>query len=86
MVDQLFELANWLLAILMWLLIGRIVLDWMTRGHSTLISRVFHLLTDPLLRLSTPLFPRLSRLGQAILWLLVLLTLRMTLFVLAATF
>ncbi len=86
MVDQLFELANWLLAILMWLLIGRIVLDSITRGRSTLISRLFHLLTDPVLRLSTPLFPRLSRLGQAILWVFVLLSLRMTLFVLATTF
>jgi len=80
---RVFEVANWLLAILMWLLIGRILLDQLTRGKSTVIGRLFHLATDPLLRFSSQLFPRFSTIAQSVLWVLALLAVRLILFVMA---
>lgn|GEM_PF-777505 len=73
------EIVNWLLAIAMWLFVGRATLDWLTRGRVTVIGRLFHLLTDPIHRPTQRLFPLLSPAGVSLLLALLFLVLRVTL-------
>jgi len=79
MLWRLVEIVNWILAIAMWLLVGRAALDWLTRGQVTVVSRLFHLLTDPLCRPASRLFPRLSSASVSLLLALFLLAARITL-------
>ncbi|MDW7981428.1 MAG: YggT family protein [Thermomicrobium sp.] len=80
MPPRVFEGLNWILAILMWLVIGRALLDWLTRGRVTVIGRLFELLTEPLYRPCRYLFPRASRLAIAVTLVTLLLVARVALF------
>jgi len=81
MLERVVQVVNWLLAIAMWLLLGRAALDWLTGGRRTVIGRLFHLLTDPLYRPAQRLFPALSSVGVCVLLALLLLLARIVLVV-----
>ncbi len=79
MLETSVDVANWILAVAMWLLLGRAVLDWIPRGSETAIGRLFHLLTDPLHRPAQRLFPLLSPVALSLLLALLMLILRVSL-------
>lgn len=73
------EILNWFLAIWMWLVIGRAVLDRLTPQRRTPIHRPFHALTRPLYRVAESLFPRLRPTAKPLLIVVFLLILRLAL-------
>ncbi|MDW8058623.1 MAG: YggT family protein [Thermomicrobium sp.] len=79
MFRTLIEIVNWILAIAMWLLIGRAVLDWLFGERPTVIGRLFRLVTDPLHRPARRLFPRLSSPALSLFLALLLFAARVTL-------
>ncbi len=81
MATRVVEVLNWLLAIGMWLVIGRAILDWITGGRSTPISRLFRLFTEPLYQLVRRASPRLSAPLIPVVLVLVFATLRILLVV-----
>ncbi|MCX2727615.1 hypothetical protein OO015_08920 [Thermomicrobium sp. 4228-Ro] len=81
MIRELVELVNWILAVAMWLAIGRVALDVLTRGYPTVIGRLFRFLTVPLDRVGERFFPRLTPVARVALWIPVFVGLRLALFV-----
>lgn len=84
MAEQVVTILNWVLAFVMWLVIGRVVLDWLAHGRQTVIGRLFSLLTDPLFRPWRRLLPMASPFAIAALTVLVLLLLRAALVLILA--
>ncbi len=58
MVAVLAEGLNWLLALFMWAIIGRLVLELITGGHRSIFSEFLRRLTDPLFWAVRRLTPR----------------------------
>ncbi len=81
MVQEIVTALNWVLAIAMWLVIGRAVLDWLTRGRRTVIHQLFHLLTEPFYRPLRRLLPDAPPLSIPLTLILFFLALRIVLFI-----
>jgi len=81
MTQEIINVLNWLLAIAMWLVIGRAVLDWLTRGRRTVIHQLFYLLTEPLYRPLRRLLPDAPAAALPLMLILLLLGLRVVLVV-----
>ncbi len=58
MVAVLAEALNWLLALFMWTIIGRLVLELITGGHRSIFSEFLRRLTDPLFWVVRKVMPR----------------------------
>ncbi|MER3398568.1 MAG: hypothetical protein C4315_05435 [Chloroflexota bacterium] len=58
MVAVLAEALNWLLALFMWAIIGRLVLELITGGHRSIFSEFLRRLTDPLFWVVRQAMPR----------------------------
>lgn len=81
MVQEIITVLNWLLAISMWLVIGRAVLDWLTRGRRTVVHQLFYLLTEPLYRPLRRLLPDAPAIAIPVTLILLFLGLRVLLVV-----
>ncbi|MCM8744994.1 YggT family protein [Thermomicrobium sp. CFH 73360] len=81
MLQEIITILNWLLAIAMWLVIGRAVLDWLTRGRRTVIHQLLYLFTEPLYRPVRRLLPDVPAIAIPVTLILLFLGLRVLLVV-----
>ncbi|MFN3337459.1 MAG: YggT family protein [Thermomicrobium sp.] len=79
MAQEIITVLNWLLAIAMWLVIGRAVLDWLTRGRRTVVHQLFYLFTEPLYRPLRRLLPNAPTIAIPVTLILLFLGLRVLL-------
>lgn len=79
MAHEIITVLNWLLAIAMWLVIGRAVLDWLTRGRKTVVYQLFYILTEPLYQPLRRLLPNAPAVAIPLALILLFLGLRVVL-------